>query len=228
MRGLAIIGGEGPPPELLRKIAGGADLLAAADSGLIAAEEAGLRPHWLIGDMDSLEELSGDGPGGEGLGRLDKYPQERVLRFPPDKDFTDTELAFNLLREKGCGEILIAGGGGGRTDHLFGIRSLFEREDPPLTWFTEKEEIRCLMPGASYSKTLPGGSLVSVFPLGTGPWEAESEGLKWPLGGFPWKRESAALSNITLDGTFRVSSRQGKFMIIMPLYFGEKDPLIFN
>ena len=160
MRGLAIIGGEGPGPEVLKIIALDADILAAADSGLVAAEEAGLKVHWVLGDMDSLDDPL----------RLDKYPPEQVLRFPPDKDFTDTELAFNLLREKGCGEIRIAGGGGGRTDHLFAVRSLFERENPPRIWYTANEEICCLTEETPLEKHLPKESLVSVFPLGSGPW----------------------------------------------------------
>ena len=213
MRGIAFIGGEGPPPEILREIARGADVLAAADSGLVAAERAGLKPDWVVGDMDSLGELS--------LGKLlEKYPPERVLRYPPDKDFTDTELALALLREKGCDEIWLAGGGGGRTDHLFAIRSLFERWDPPDRWFTGSEEIRCLREGKTLSLRPPPGNkpgklLVSVFPLGAGPWEAESSGLKWPLGGLAWEIGGFGLSNVAEKGAFEIRSARGRFMVVM-------------
>ncbi|MDR3192027.1 MAG: thiamine diphosphokinase, partial [Treponema sp.] len=121
MLGIAFIGGEGPRPDLIRRILGedrAGILSVAADSGLMAAEGAGFRPDWIVGDMDSLDDPA----------RLEKYPPERVLRYPGDKDFLDTELALSLLWEKGCTETWLLGGGGGRMDHLLGIRSLFERE----------------------------------------------------------------------------------------------------
>ena len=211
MRGIAIIGGEGPGTALLKKIVLGADILAAADSGLAAAEEAGIRVDWVLGDMDSLDNLD----------RLDKYPSEAVLRFPADKDYTDTELALALLREKGCDEIWIAGGGGGRIDHLFAIRSLFEREDPPDRWFPGNGEIRCLEEGGTLSATPPAGSLVSVFPLGAEGWEAESSGLKWPLDGLAWERGGFGISNVAVRGSFEIRSIRGRFMVHLPVTFGD-------
>ena len=214
MLGIAIIGGEGPPPELLKEIAC-AELIVAADSGLIAAEEAGLAPDWIVGDMDSLASARGASP--DQLGRLEKYPPDRVLRYPVDKDHTDTELALFLLKEKGCDEIWIAGGGGGRTDHIFGIYALFERQDPPDRWFTRNEEIRCLKEGKTLTARLPPGSFISVFPLGAGPWEAESSGLKWPLDGLAWKRGDIALSNVAIDGPFEIRSVRGRFLVFLVL-----------
>ena len=207
MRGIVVTGGEGPEPIALREIARGADLLVAADSGLAAAEQAGLSPDLVLGDMDSLDDPV----------RLGKYKSECVIRYPPEKDYTDTELAVALLREKGCDEIWLAGGGGGRTDHLFAIRSLFEREEPPDRWFTLNEEIRCLRDGRALEEALPPGSMVSVFPLGAGPWEAESAGLKWPLDGLSWERGCFGLSNVAVEGDFRIRSFQGRFMAIWAL-----------
>jgi thiamine pyrophosphokinase len=201
----------------LREIAKGTDLLAAADSGLVAAEEAGLNPDWVIGDMDSL----GNMVSLDDLSRLGKYPPDRVIRYPTDKDFTDTELAIALLREKGCDEIWLAGGGGGRTDHLFAIFSLFESDHSgvvrPDRWFTANEEIRCLREGRALDATLPPGNLVSVFPLGLGPWEAESSGLKWPLDGLAWERGGLGLSNVAAAGVFKIRSVQGRFMVMWAL-----------
>jgi thiamine pyrophosphokinase len=220
--GLAIIGGFGPKPETLKDIVRCADLLVAADSGLIAAEEAGLTPDWVVGDMDSLNAAStGSAASQGGLRRLEKYPPERVICYPCDKDSSDTELAIALLREKGCGEIWLSGGGGGRTDHLLALHALFERENPPKRWFTGTEEIRCLMEGKVLSATLPPGSLVSVFPLREGPWQAESSGLKWPLNGLSWETDGPAagafsLSNTVENDPFEIRSQRGRFLVILP------------
>ncbi|GHV60589.1 hypothetical protein AGMMS49587_02400 [Spirochaetia bacterium] len=225
MLGIVFTGGEGPGPELCRCLIGehhpggaaagaGGTLIAAADSGLEAAEKAGFRPDWIVGDMDSLDDLA----------RLDSYPPERILRYRADKDYTDTELALSLLWEKGCDETWILGGGGGRLDHLFALRSLFERERPPSRWITAAEDIRCGEAGrrAAGQKTAgelvleaPAGSLVSVFPLGTGPWQAKSDGLKWSLKGVSWTRGFSGISNIAPDGHFVIRAEQGRFMVII-------------
>jgi len=215
VRGLAFIGGEVPGPEALREIARGADLLAAADSGLAVCEGAGLRPDWVLGDMDSLDDPR----------RLEKYDSKHVRRFSPDKDFTDTELALALLREQGCGEVWIAGGGGGRLDHLFAIRTLFEGELPPDRWFPGNEEIRCIGEGRALRASLPAGSLVSLLPVGKEGWEAESSGLKWPLNGLLWERDRGGrgISNVVTAGAFEIRSVKGRFMVIMPMHFGKME-----
>jgi thiamine pyrophosphokinase len=212
MRGIAFIGGEGPPPELcpsiLREAAeGGTPLVAAADSGLLAAEAAGLRPGWVLGDMDSLGDLS----------RLEAYPPDRVLRYGAEKDRSDTELALNLLWEQGCGEVWLLGGGGGRLDHLLAVRSLFERDPCPSRWITGSEDLRCVEAPGEFSPSGPPGGLVSVFPLGAGPWEAESAGLRWPLAGLPWDRGFFGLSNVAETGNFTLRALRGRFLLILPL-----------
>ena len=207
MLGIAFIGGEGPGPGICRRLAAGAGIIVAADSGLEPAENAGLRPGWVIGDMDSLDDL----------GRLDKYPPERVLRYPRDKDYTDTELALGFLREKGCDEMWLIGGGGGRADHFFALRSLFEREFCPDRWITAGDDIRCLKAGAVLELKVSPDCAVSVFPLAGGPWEAESRGLKWPLDGLPWNRGSFGISNTAPEGKFSITAKKGRFMLILPL-----------
>jgi thiamine pyrophosphokinase len=184
----------------------GADLIVAADSGLMLAENAGLRPDWILGDMDSLDDLR----------RLARYPPSRVLRYPQDKDFTDTELALRLLWEKGCEETWLIGGGGGRTDHLFAIRSLFEREPSPTRWLTGAEDIRCLRVQEELTLKLHPGAFLSIFPLGSGPWELRSQDLKWPLEGLPWDRGFFGLSNVLLKAEVSLFADQGRFLVVLP------------
>ncbi len=217
MRGAAFIGGEGPDPQLGRAALGPVDIIVAADSGLMAVEEWGLECDWIVGDMDSLDDR----------GRLSRYPADRVLSYPEDKDYTDTELAVALLREKGCDDIVLVGGGGGRLDHSLALAALFERDAVPRRWITAQEDVRCIEAGAAVGGDGDGGgtlrvsvpplSLVSVFPMGDGPWSAQSEGLKWPLDDLPWKRGFFGISNISVTGTFRIRARAGRFLVVLPL-----------
>jgi thiamine pyrophosphokinase len=216
--GIVFAGAEEPQPQRLKRLLEDSAvigaLLVAADSGLLLAEAAGMRPDWIIGDMDSL----GQSAGGEE--RLRSYPPERVVRHAADKDCTDTELALALLWKNGCDEAWIAGGGGGRIAHLLGIRDLFERKRFPRRWITAAEDIYCIdgtEGGAigNLSLMLKQGVLVSVFPLGFGPWKAESRGLKWPLDNVYWERGLYGLSNVALVPEITISATQGRFMVII-------------
>jgi thiamine pyrophosphokinase len=218
MRGIAFIGGEAPPPALTGRLLAraaaepGGVLIAAADSGLVAAEAAGVRPGWIIGDMDSLDPR-----------RLEAYPPERVLRHSHNKDYTDTELALDLLRARGCAAIWLFGGGGGRTDHLLALVSLFERRTVPERWLTAGEDIRALRAGEEAVFELSDiAGPVSVFPLGRGPWKMESRGLRWPLDNFPWRRGVFSISNERAApsgsrGSFHLRAARGRFLVLLPL-----------
>ena len=210
--GIVFAGGAGPDPGLLARMvaAAGAEsgglLTAAADSGLLLAEAAGVRPDWIVGDMDSL--------GDEGRLRLAAYPEASILSFPEDKDNTDTEIALDVLWSNGCRDVWIVGGGGGRLAHLLGIRDLFERPRFPRRWITAAEDVYCV-DGDGMAMELEIGDLVSVFPLAEGPWRAESWGLKWPLSDTEWRRGSNGISNVAGEREVEIRSVRGRFMVVL-------------
>jgi thiamine pyrophosphokinase len=86
-------------------------LCVAADSGLDHAIVAGLTPSILVGDCDSISAA--------GLQWATDHDVE-ILAFPPDKDFTDTELALQAALEHGATTITMVSGGGDRLDHTLG------------------------------------------------------------------------------------------------------------
>ncbi len=215
MRGFAFIGGDGPEPGIDLGVRGG-DVIVAADSGLQAVEAMGLRADWIVGDMDSLSDRT----------LLSRYPEDRIRFFPTAKDDTDTELALRLLSELCCDEeIVIVGGGGGRLDHTLAIAALFDREDAPDRWITRLETVAAADAGRGaligHAET---GSLVSVFPAGSGPWLVRSRGLKWPLDGLSWNRGSFGISNVALSGDFELDPVEGRFLVVAPLGSGFSAP----
>jgi thiamine pyrophosphokinase len=201
-RGLLVIGGAAPGPRELLLCARGMDVVVAADSGYDHCRAAGLLPDLVVGDMDSLSDPS----------LLDGLPAASVMRFPRDKDETDTEIGMRLLFEKGCRELTIAGGGGGRIDHLLGVAALFERENPPLRWLTDHEDIRLVREEA----TLDGctGATISVFPLALGAADMHSEGLYWPLDGLAFPRGAAGISNRAVADRVRITVGRGRLLVI--------------
>jgi thiamine pyrophosphokinase len=186
-------------------------LFFAADSGLEVMEKAGIKPDWITGDMDSLANPE----------KLNSFPPEKIIRLQHEKDFTDTEFAFSLAVKNGCQQIWILGGGGGRIDHIFGIRSLFERDIFPVRWTTDNADIYCVdantMNTESLTVDVKQGTIVSVFPLGDAPWDAKSSGLKWQLDGLEWNRGFFGLSNVAINGEFTIKALVGRFMVILPL-----------
>ncbi len=201
-RGLLVIGGEAPARDALRRAARGIHLLVAADSGLVPVLDAGLVPDLVVGDMDSLPDRS----------LLQQVPAERVMVFPVDKDETDTEIGLRIMREKGCTDVVIAGGGGGRIDHLFGVAQLFERDNPPSRWLTDSADIY-LVDG---ERIFTGweGSTVSVFPLGPRSADMSSEGLRWPLDGLSFARGWAGISNVATASRVRIGVGIGRLLVI--------------
>jgi thiamine pyrophosphokinase len=202
MKGLLCIGGSGPDRETLGVDPADFSLVAAADAGLVLALRLGLRPDLVVGDMDSLPDR----------GLLAGFPPESVMLFPQEKDETDTEIGLRILADRGCTDITIAGGGGGRVDHLLAVAALFERERPPRRWVTDREDIRlvdspCEIDGWE-------GSTVSLLPLGAEVSGMRSEGLAWPLDGLVFRRGFGGISNRVVSARLRVSPGNGRLLMI--------------
>ncbi len=202
MKGLLIIGGAGPEEGLFEECRRSAELIAAADRGLETAFRLGIEPDLVVGDMDSLPDRR----------LLERLPPERVFVYPTDKDETDTEIGLRMLRHRGCTEITLAGGGGGRLDHLYAIAMLFERSAPPTRWVTDREDVRLVEGSAEF----PGwkGSTVSVFPVGEEASQMHSEGLQWPLDGLVFRRGYGGVSNIVTADPLRVRVSRGRLLVV--------------
>jgi thiamine pyrophosphokinase len=101
----AEVGGEGGGPD------GRAPdrFVIAADSGLHHAQDGGWPVDLVIGDLDSVDP--------ERLARA-QAAGARLERHPAAKAATDLELALDTARDRGVQRIVVAGGHGGRTDHL--------------------------------------------------------------------------------------------------------------
>lgn len=87
-------------------------LYISADAGILKCRELGIVPDIAIGDFDSLGSV----------------PEEQnVVRLPVEKDITDMDAAVEEAVARGCGEIHIYGGAGGRPDHTLANISLVAR-----------------------------------------------------------------------------------------------------
>lgn len=148
---------------------GPSDLVVAADGGYRWLSRLGIRPHALVGDLDSLGK------------RPSAIP---LLRFPKKKDLTDLALALAFLQARGFRRFKLYGAGGGRMDHSLANLQLLQGlakkgmqarlVDPGFTAFALYEGQLTLPP-------LPKGRLVSVFTLSGEARGVCLSGLQYPL-----------------------------------------------
>jgi len=204
MKGILFTGGQGPGIQRCIQLVKDASIIVAADSGLLLARRSGIKPDIIIGDMDSLGVSS----------ILNEYQAESIIKYSHNKDFTDTELALDYLFNKDCDTVWIIGGGGGRLDHLLAVFYLFNRIKSPARWITDNEDIFYLNEGLKLVKKAAEHSIVSVFPLGDGPWQLQSENLKWPVDFYKWEKGKFGISNRTVKNMYSLKSIMGKFLII--------------
>ncbi len=206
MRALVITGGESPPHEYIQLLSKNARLIIAADSGLEACADAHIEPDLVVGDFDSVHhEL------------LSTVTKKKIITYPEDKDYTDTELAIAIARERGADRIVLAGGGAGRLDHLLALRALFNRTPPIDEWYTAHECVVYLAGHAIADITIEENSLISVFPVADGASGMHSEGLKWPLEGLVWSRGEYGVSNRSIGRHVKISSGEEALLLVLPL-----------
>ncbi len=205
MTGIIVTGGEAPAFSRVEEYLQQCDFIIAADSGLDTLAGYGYKPDLVMGDMDSLQDST----------LLSELPSDKILKFPKDKDFTDTELALNYLHEKGYRDIYLIGGGGGRLDHTIALYSLFSREMSPLMWVTQKEKI--FLVKEHISVKIKKNSMISFFPVGKKNCKMTSRGLKWELNGLNWEIGDSGISNRALEETIDINMLSGKLMMIIPI-----------
>ncbi|NOY09846.1 MAG: thiamine diphosphokinase [Spirochaetes bacterium] len=202
MTGVLLIGGNGPSKKYFRSIIGKYEFVIAADSGVDLALSLSIEPDLIVGDMDSIS----------GRQKLKNYPPEQIIEYPHDKDETDTEIGLRIFREMGYTDIILAGGGGGRLDHVLAILNIFERKFHPDIWITDREEVYFIS-GTFYIKGWIN-STVSLFPVGGPVNGLDSKGLKWTLKGFKWKRGEYGISNLVTDDELYIKVKEGNLLLI--------------
>ncbi len=116
MRGILVAGGSNPSPEFIKKIIREDDLIVCADRGANYIFNLGIIPDVVMGDFDSIS-----------LELLEEWKGKvKVIKFPPEKDATDTELAIEFMEDR-CQEIIMMGCTGTRFDHVLGSVFLLKR-----------------------------------------------------------------------------------------------------
>ena len=153
-----------------RKIAQKCDLIIGANGGSKHLVDLNLRPHVIIGDMDSLPSP---------LWENDKNI-ERVV-WSQYKNKTDTELAVDRAILRGCNKILLFGGLGGRIDHTLGNIELAVKYPGRIEILDDNGKLIALDSTKKHTVYGKPGSIVSLIPFGSLVTKVNSQGLKYEL-----------------------------------------------
>lgn len=111
MKGILIASGNKIKFSILEEYIKSDNFIVCADGGIKNFLHTNLKPNLIVGDFDSISE--------EGK-RFIKSNNIEVKTFPPEKDFTDSELALDELMKRRVDEIILLGVTGSRLDHTLG------------------------------------------------------------------------------------------------------------
>lgn len=181
------------------------DVVFAVDRGLSFFARTGLRPDYIVGDFDSVEEgmlrpylrpaedsclgdmaeVAGDSclePLRETEQRGDSLA--KVIRLNPRKDDTDTEHAFQMAIELGCTCIHLFGATGTRLDHVLGNLQLLGYGLPSgvqCLMIDPCNRIRLINGETVLNKETQFGTYVSLIPYTPQVTGLTLEGFEYPL-----------------------------------------------
>jgi thiamine pyrophosphokinase len=191
------------------------DYIICADGGTRHALALAVRPHLIIGDMDSLEK-----------GQLQELQKSGISieLYPHDKNETDLELALNRAIDLNPKQIIIIAALGGRLDQTLANITLLT--DPRLS---------TLRPGSGQAFDVrlddgveeificrdqvqvhgSSGDIVSLIPWQGAVSDILTKNLKWPLSHetlYPDK--TRGISNEMTEGTASISIGSGLLLVV--------------
>ena len=206
MKGLLVSGGDRTDSFLIGKYSADSFIICA-DGGIKSFIGTGFVPDLLVGDLDSISE--------EGMKFVTENGIE-IEKFPPVKDATDTEIALEILKQKGIREIVLLSATGTRIDHTLANIFLLEKlhnEGIKAKIVNERNEIFFADEG-EYVIDKEEFKYLSVISL-SDELRYSSMGLFYETDNTLIKRDSSlGVSNEILDEKAVVKINSGKGLII--------------
>lgn len=197
---LLVANGDPPPRPLALSLARRCGAVLTTDGAYAKAVALGLKPRWVVGDMDSL-------PPDETLAR------GTVVVFDDDQELSDFEKAVKFLLKSGAREATVLGAGGGRVDHwLINLSVAVKYAAKIRLLFASADHEMELCLGASTFKTRRG-QVLSLVPVDNPSWVSLS-GVKWPMKREPLFHGSRGLSNVATGPAVRLRVHSGKVWAI--------------
>lgn len=207
-----VAGGEMEDDNFYFDILRGADFIIAADGGARHLLRLGIVPHLVMGDFDTLTPAE--------LEILAEKGAE-ILRYPPEKDYTDTHLALLKAVELGYADITLLAVLGGRLDHTLANLMLLalpemkdiETKDGAIKIYDSTQEIH-LVRSRLDLRGQPGDT-VTLLPLSDRVSGIETQGLKYPVPGGTFAMGiPIGVSNFMTASAASIAVRDGLLLVL--------------
>ena len=172
------------------------DKVVCANGGFDFASSIGIKPDVVVGDIDSI---------------VLNIPEDvKLIKYPPEKDFSDFELAVMYSRELNPDKIVVYGALGGRKDHEIINLIVLAYTDIPMIFIEREVEIY------NIKKTMTllnnKGRICSLVSFSEDTIIGKLEGFKYSMVNEKLKPSSRGLSNIITENS-AVIELQGKAVL---------------
>jgi len=209
MKVLIISNGDIKDYNFYKKLIKDADMVICADGGANHAYRMKLKPHLIVGDLDSIKEEV-----------LEFYEKEgvRIEKYPPMKDETDTQLAMLKAIELGAREITFIGVIGERLDHSYANLSLLLyllKRNIKGKIVNEMNEIYLINKFIEVEGKK--GELLSLLPYSKEVKGIYTKGLFYGLSGQSMDLEMPyGISNVFTEDKATIEIEEGLLLVIKP------------
>lgn len=191
------------------------DLIVGIDGGASLWKKWGIRPHFAVGDWDSIES---------------NQDRKKALRdlprvtLPRDKDRSDLFFAALAAIEAGARELIALGVTGGRPDHH--VATLMDLSQFSTGRYGKLARVRAVDSSADliflsegipvWKESLAAGQLFSVFALGDRVNGVSICGAQYCLKNVSLTPSSLGLSNVAKGRVTEIRVRQGRLLLVIP------------
>jgi thiamine pyrophosphokinase len=177
-----------------------AGTIVCCDGAVEKIEEHGLKPSYIVGDMDSITPL-----------HTGQYAH--ILHPSAEQETNDLTKAVHFCRTHGVEKVCIVGATGERDDHSIGNIALLADYATLLhgvEMLTDHGRFTPLLASSTLESYV--GQQISIFCM-TPHLRIDSEGLKYPLRGVVFDSWWKGTLNEALDNRFRILFEKGKVIL---------------
>lgn len=185
------------------------DMIIGADRGALFLIQHGITPHLALGDFDSVNHTEKD------------FIRKNSLQFkevdPVNKNYTDTELAFNWALEQNPAEIILLGALGSRFDHTLANIHLLRKglqHAMPCKIIDAHNEV--ILINGPHEIAKQGFAHCSLLPLSMEVTGITLTGFQYPLHNATLTiGQSLGISNVITEQKGSIQLEQGDLLVIL-------------
>ncbi len=208
MKCVILCGGEITDYESMKEYLDGVDFFISVDSGARHCRRMGIVPDVMVGDFDSVAQEDYEALLDAG---------SKVLRYPAEKDMTDSELAVEIAINKGFNRVILLGATGTRMDHsLSNIFILKKLTDANIEGIIANENnvVRLIKDELLLERR--DNTFVTLLPIAGNALGVTIRGFHYPLDDATLEVGSSwGVSNRFSEATAHIKLNHGYLLVVM-------------